>query len=83
MDIESRVNALETQMSQLEALQEQNTRDLGDLIASTQGLVDLHKDIQATVRIGGSVQRFVVWCGKWSILAAVCTAAASYIDKHF
>ena len=71
-------------------LQQSNTEAISNLTASvsslvheTSAIIKLHKDFQGAVRIGGGMQRFMVWMLRWGAIGAAVVATVHYITKHF
>lgn len=54
----------------------QNTTSIDKLTDETRSIVELHRDLQGTARIGKSVQNALLWLVKWG---AVGTALAAFI----
>ena len=70
--------------------QENNTKAIADithsmaqLIKDTSAIVQLHKDFQGTIRIGGALQRFMFWCLKWGTIGIAVVAALKWIVERF
>lgn len=49
---------------------EQNTQSVKQLTESTKDLVQLYKDVQSVGRVGGKVQKFMLWVAKWPVIGA-------------
>lgn len=54
----------------------QNTASIDKLTDETRAIVELHRDLQGTARVGKSVQSALLWLAKWG---AVGTALAAFI----
>lgn len=54
----------------------QNTTSIDKLTDETRSIVELHRDLQGTARVGKSVQNALLWLVKWG---AVGTALAAFI----
>jgi ferritin-like metal-binding protein YciE len=55
----------------------QNTTSIDKLTDETQEIVELHRDLQGTARVGKSVQNALLWLVKWG---AIGTALAAVIE---
>ena len=80
----------EERWMQLADMVEQNTQTTRDLAESVQsiaestaGVVRLYEDVNAAARIGGGVQRFVLWVGKWGTIGAAIAYGVSWVVRHF
>ena len=49
---------------------------------STQGIVQLHKDIQAAARLGKGLQNFLIWCIKWGGIWAAIAIAINWVVNN-
>lgn len=54
----------------------QNTTSINKLTDETRSIVELHRDLQGTARVGKSVQNALLWLMKWG---AIGTALAAFI----
>jgi len=54
----------------------QNTTSIDKLTDETRSIVELHRDLQGTARVGKSVQNALLWLVKWG---ATGTALAAFI----
>lgn len=54
----------------------QNTTSIDKLTDETRAIVDLHRDLRGTARVGKSVQSALLWLVKWG---AIGTALAAFI----
>lgn len=54
----------------------QNTSSIDKLTDETRAIVELHRDLQGTARVGKSVQNALLWLMKWG---AIGTALAAFI----
>ena len=54
----------------------QNTTSIDKLTDETRVIVELHRDLQGTARVGKSVQSALLWLAKWG---AIGTALAVFI----
>lgn len=54
----------------------QNTTSIDKLTDETRAIVELHRDLQGTARVGKSVQNALLWLMKWG---AIGTALAAFI----
>lgn len=54
----------------------QNTTSIDKLTDETRSIVELHRDLQGTARVGKSVQNALLWLMKWG---AIGTALAAFI----
>ena len=54
----------------------QNTTSIDKLTDETRVIVELHRDLQGTARVGKSVQSALLWLAKWG---AIGTALAAFI----
>ena len=59
------------------------TRSVSSLVEDTSSIIQLHKDFQGTVRVGKSVQGFMVWCLKWGAIGAGVVAIMNWLIEHF
>jgi hypothetical protein len=52
----------------------QNTQSIDKLTEETRSIVELHRDIQGTARIGKSVQNVLLWLVKWGAIGGAIAA---------
>ncbi len=63
-------------------MQKANAETIRQLTEETREVVQLHKDFQGAARIGTSIQRLVLWFGKWGALGVgIATAMTWGADK--
>ena len=60
-----------------------NTKSINELADETRAIVELHRDIQGTVRVGRSAQNFIAWLLKWGAVSAVVVAIGKWGSKFF
>lgn len=75
-DFEQHVAEGNERWDRLVRLVEQNTEATRSLADSVKGVVDLYEDVRAAARVGGSIQRFMLWLVKWG---AVGTGLAAWL----
>ena len=56
----------------------QNTASIDKLTDETRSIVELHRDLQGTARIGKSVQNALFWLVKWGAIGAALAAAIKW-----
>ena len=57
----------------------QNTASIDKLTDETRAIVDLHRDLQGTARVGKSLQNFLVWLLKWGAIGSALAAAIKWL----
>ena len=63
-------------------IQKANTKAIHDLTNETRAIVQLYKDLESAARLGTSLQKMVIWFGKWGIIGAgIATAITFIINK--
>lgn len=84
---EQRFNDGDAQFKQLIDAQQKNTDAIALLIEETREVVQLHRDIQGTARVGKSLQNFIIWLLKWGAvgtgIAVALKGAADFIGKFW
>lgn len=80
----------EERWEQLAVMVEQNTqttRELAESVCkiadSTAGVVRVYDDVQSAARVGGALQRFLVWLGKWGAIGTGAVVAVRWILHNF
>jgi hypothetical protein len=70
--------------------QHENTKAIGDLtgqitslVTETRASVQLTRDLEGITRVGGGVQKFVLWCLKWGGILGGLGVGISWIIDHF
>lgn len=61
----------------------ENTEAIDELKRSTEGVVQMYKDLQAAARVGNATQNFVIWVSKWGVAGTVVAACVTWIVEHF
>jgi len=56
----------------------QNTSSIDKLTDETRAIVDLHRDLQGTARVGKSVQSALLWLAKWGAIGTALAAAIKW-----
>ena len=59
-------------------LQKKNAEAIQQLTEETREVVQLHKDFQGAARVGTSIQRLVLWFGKWGTLGVGIATAITW-----
>lgn len=59
------------------------TRSVSCVIEETRAIVQLHKDFQGTIRIGGALQRFMFWLLKWGTIGVAVGAVLNWLIERF
>lgn len=59
------------------------TASIASLVEDTRAIIQFHKDFQGTVRIGKSVQNFMVWLLKWGMIGSGIVAIINWLVKNF
>lgn len=82
-DISRRFNdhvSFETQrMDTLVKAIETNTKSISTLSDETRSIVKIHNDIQATARVGKTLQSFLLWLTKWGVIGAALATAIRWL----
>lgn len=80
----------ERRWEQLAVMVEQNTQTTRELAESVQavaqstaGVVKVYDDLNAAARVGGAVQRFIVWVAKWGTIGTGLAFGLQWIIRHF
>lgn len=60
-------------------IQKANTKAISDLTEETRAVVQLHKDFQGAARLGTSLQKFIIWLGKWGAIGIGLATALTFI----
>lgn len=60
-----------------------NTKSIESLTEETRAIVDLHRDLQGTARVGKSIQSFLLWCTKWGAIGVAFAAVGKWIIEYF
>lgn len=60
----------------------QNTTSIDKLTDETRAIVDLHRDLQGTARVGKSVQSALLWLVKWGAIGAALAAFVKWALDH-
>lgn len=60
-----------------------NTKSIDKLTDETRAIVDLHRDLQGTARVGKSLQSFLLWCTKWGAIGVAFAAIGKWLIEHF
>lgn len=70
--------------------QQVNTESINQLASSvntltkdTGEIVNLYRDFQGTIRLGKSVQSFMLWCLKWGMIGTGAVAIIERLIKYF
>jgi hypothetical protein len=78
-DYNEQQQAQRERMDELISAQKANTEAIASLIEETRGVVQLHSDIQGTVRLGRSLQAFGLWVAKWGVVGVAFAAAWNWL----
>jgi hypothetical protein len=54
-----------------------------ELTNDTRSIVQLHKDLKGTVRVGSGIQLFILWCMKWGVIGVGVATGISWVVEHF
>lgn len=80
----------EARWEQLAIMVEQNTqttRDIAESVKSvadsTAGVVKIYEDMQGAARVGGAVQKFILWLAKWGTIGGGMAVGISWLIRHF
>lgn len=80
----------EQRWEQLAIMVEQNTqttRELAESVRvvaeSTAGIVRIYEDVNAAARVGGALQRFILWIAKWGTIGTGLALGLQWIVRHF
>jgi hypothetical protein len=80
----------EERWEQLAVMVEQNTqttRELAESVCkiadSTAGVVRVYDDVQSAARIGGALQRFLLWLGKWGAIGTGAVVVVRWVLHNF
>ena len=60
-----------------------NTKAIDGLASETKDIVKFHRDLQGTVSIGVSVQKFLLWLVKWGAIGVSFAAVANWLLHLF
>ena len=60
-----------------------NTKSIDKLADETRDIINLHRDLQGTARVGKSIQTFLLWCTKWGAIGGAFYYTGSWIVEHF
>ena len=53
------------------------------VVEGTASIIQLHKDFQGAARVGGGVQRFMLWLLKWGAIGTGIVASMNWAIEHF
>ena len=53
--------------------------DLVELKKDSKGVIELHKDLKSTIKIGSAAQKFMFWLLKWGAIGTALYAACSWV----
>lgn len=59
----------------------QNTASIDKLTDETRAIVELHRDLQGTARVGKSVQSALLWLLKWGTVGTALAAAVKWVTS--
>lgn len=60
----------------------QNTTSIDRLTGETRAIVELHRDLQGTVRVGKSVQNALLWLVKWGAIGVALAAFIKWLISY-
>jgi len=59
------------------------TKNVAHVIEETRAIVQLHKDLQGTIRVGSALQRFMFWLLKWGTIGVAIIATLKWLVERF
>lgn len=61
----------------------QNTKSIEHLTDETRAIVDLHRDLQGTARVGKGIQSFLLWLTKWGAIGGFFAVGIKWLIEYF
>lgn len=77
---QDQMRALMQSMESLNTSVSMNQVQISGMIEETRGLLQLYRDIQGVGRMGGGVQKFLIWLTKWPIIVIGILALIDWLS---
>lgn len=79
--INSRNAEVDDRIEKLIVSQQQSTEAMDRLTEATRGVVEVYNNVNGAIKVGTTMQRFLLWVLKWPVLGAAIFTSINYLGE--